>query len=315
MRGVPRERRAISAAPSVSQLDVEQAGRAADDPLEVLGLVELQVRGEAEPVAQRAGQQPGPGGGADQGERRDLQRDGGGARPLADDDVDPEVLHRHVEHLLGGPRHPVDLVDEEHVTLVEPGEDRGEVTGVRDRRSAGQPQRGAHLGGDDHRQGGLAEARRTATAARGRAPADAPRAASSTSESCSRTRSWPTTSSSVRGRSAASTTRSSPSASAAVSGRWSCRPLGLLELGLVHPTSGLAQRAQGARSSRADVGRGHLLGLGRDLVDGAVGLLGRPAEADEAGLHLVLPVLRAGVRPRARAGRRPGDRSGRAARG
>ena len=66
--------------------------------------------------------------------------------PLADDDVDPEVLHREVEHLLGRPRHPVDLVDEQHVALVQPGEDRGEVAGVGDRRAAGEPQRRAHLG-------------------------------------------------------------------------------------------------------------------------------------------------------------------------
>ena len=46
-----------------------------------------------------------------------LQRDRGGAGALADDDVDPEVLHRHVEHLLGGPGHPVDLVEEQHLAL------------------------------------------------------------------------------------------------------------------------------------------------------------------------------------------------------
>ena len=162
MRGVPRERSEISRAPSVAALHVEQAGGPVDDPLEVLRLVELQASGEPEPVPQRARQQAGPGGGADQGERRDVERDGGRSRPLADDHVDPEVLHGHVEHLLGRPRHPVDLVDEEHVALVEAGEDRGEVARVRDRRTAGQPQRSAHLGRDDHRQGGLAQARRAA---------------------------------------------------------------------------------------------------------------------------------------------------------
>jgi hypothetical protein len=97
------------------------------------------------------------GGGADQRERRDLQRDRGGAGTLADDDVDPEVLHRHVEHLLGRTRHPVDLVDEQHVAVVEAGEDRRQVARVGDRGTGGQPQRRLHLGGDDHRQRGLAE--------------------------------------------------------------------------------------------------------------------------------------------------------------
>ena len=125
-------------------------------------LVEVEVRGEAEPVPQRPGQQPGPGGRADQGERRDLQRDRGGAWPLPDHDVDPEVLHRHVEHLLGGPGHPVDLVEDEHLALGEAGQDGREVTGVLDRRPAGDAQRRLHLGRDDHREGGLAQARRAA---------------------------------------------------------------------------------------------------------------------------------------------------------
>ena len=119
MRGVPRERDGDLARALGGEVDAEQAGGAVHDLVELVGLVELEVGGEAEAVAQRTGQQAGAGGGADEGEGRDLERDRGGARALADDDVDPEVLHRHVEHLLGRPRHPVDLVDEEDVALVE----------------------------------------------------------------------------------------------------------------------------------------------------------------------------------------------------
>src|SRR5690606_8177423 len=72
-------------------LHVEQARGPVDDPLQLGGLVELHVRGEAEPVAQRGRQQARAGGGADEGEGRQLQRDGGGAGALADDDVDAEV--------------------------------------------------------------------------------------------------------------------------------------------------------------------------------------------------------------------------------
>ena len=89
----------------VAQRHAEQVGRPADDHLQLRRLVEVQVGGEPEPVPQRRGQQPGPGGRADQGERRDLQRDRGRARSLADHHVDPEVLHGQVEHLLGGPGH------------------------------------------------------------------------------------------------------------------------------------------------------------------------------------------------------------------
>ncbi len=115
------------------------------------------MRGEAEPVPQRRGQQPGPGGGADQGERGDLQRDRGRARSLPDHHVDPEVLHGQVEHLLGGPGQPVDLVDEHHVPLTQRGQDRGQVAGPLDGRPAGDPQRRAQLGRDDHRERGLAQ--------------------------------------------------------------------------------------------------------------------------------------------------------------
>ena len=86
------------------------------------------MRGEAEPVTQRSGERTGPGGGADEGERRDLERNRRGPRPLADDDVDAEVLHRQVQHLLGGPGDAVDLVDEQHVVLDEIGQHRRQVT-------------------------------------------------------------------------------------------------------------------------------------------------------------------------------------------
>ena len=114
--------------------------------------------GETEPVAQWAGQQPGAGCRADERERRDLERDRRRSRALADDDVDAEVLHRHVEHLFGGPGHAVDLVEEQDLALGQAGQDGREVAGVLDRRAAGDAQRLLHLGRDDHRQRRLAEA-------------------------------------------------------------------------------------------------------------------------------------------------------------
>ena len=86
-----------------------------------------------------------------------VERDRGGSGPLADDHVDPEVLHRHVEQFLGRTGDAVDLVDEQHLALGEAGEQRGQVAGALDRRAAGHPDRGAELGGDDHREAGLAE--------------------------------------------------------------------------------------------------------------------------------------------------------------
>ena len=105
-------------------VDAEQPGRAVQDRHEVGGGVVVEVAGEAEAVAQRRRQQPRAGGGPDDGEGRQLERDRGRARPLADDDVDPEVLHREVEHLLGRARHAVDLVEEEDLALGERREHR-----------------------------------------------------------------------------------------------------------------------------------------------------------------------------------------------
>lgn len=53
----------------------------------------------------------------------------------------------------------MDLVEEEDLALLEGGEDRREVARVLDGGAAGDADRGFHLGGDDHREGGLAQAR------------------------------------------------------------------------------------------------------------------------------------------------------------
>ena len=136
MRGVPRDRPAISAEPGGIHLQVQQAGRAAQHQFQLLDRIELQVAGETEPVAQRTRQQSGAGGGADQREGRQFQRDGCGAGALAHDDVHAEVFHGHVQHFLGRPGHPVDLVEEEDLALGQRGQDGGQVA-----RRAGSPGR------------------------------------------------------------------------------------------------------------------------------------------------------------------------------
>ena len=96
---------------------------------ELVGVVEVEAADEAEPVAQRAGHQPGAGGGADQGEPGQVESDAAGRRALADEDVELEVLHGRVEDLLHRPVQAVDLVDEEDVALLEVGEQGGQVAG------------------------------------------------------------------------------------------------------------------------------------------------------------------------------------------
>ena len=127
MRGVPRDRSAIRQGPLGVDRDPEDAGRPDDDGLELVDVVEVEPSDEAEPVPERAGHQPGAGGGADQGEPGQVEPDAPGRRALADEDVELEVLHGRIEDLLHRAVQPVDLVDEEDVALLEVGEQGGQV--------------------------------------------------------------------------------------------------------------------------------------------------------------------------------------------
>ena len=157
MRGVPRERRAISHAPASSSVDVEDAGRPHDDRLQLGRVVVVEAGDEPEAVAQRPGDHARAGRRPDERERRQRQADARCRRALADDDVELEVLHRRVQDLLDRPRQAVDLVDEQDVALLQLGEDRRQVAGPFQRRARRDVQGHAHLGGGDAGQRRLAE--------------------------------------------------------------------------------------------------------------------------------------------------------------
>ena len=89
---------------------------------------------------------------------REAQRAGTG--PFPEDDVEVEVLHRRVEHLLDDPRQPMDLVDEQDAARFEVREDGREVAGPLHRRTAGRAERHAKLVGDDDRERRLPHPRR-----------------------------------------------------------------------------------------------------------------------------------------------------------
>ena len=93
--------------------------------------------------------------------RGQLEADRARRRTLPDHDVELEVFHRRIEHLFDRARQAVDLVDEQHVAVVEVGEDGGEVAGAFERGPARDAQADVHLGGHDPRERGLAEAGRT----------------------------------------------------------------------------------------------------------------------------------------------------------
>ena len=159
IRGVPRERPAISSAASSSistaRIDAERRTIVPSWP----GLVVPEPEGHPEAVAQRRRQQARARRRTDERERRQVDRERARCGSLPEDDVEAEVLERRVEDLLGRTVEAVDLVDEEHVARLDRGEDRGDVL-LLERRPGDRAEPDTELLADDLRQRRLAEARR-----------------------------------------------------------------------------------------------------------------------------------------------------------
>ena len=140
--------------------DLEHTGATGDDFFQLFLGIEVQSHRNAETVAQRIGQQARARRRADQGELCQFDFYRARRRPLADDEVELEILHRRIEHLLDRRVEPVDLVDEENIALLQIGKQRREIAGLGDDRSRGGAEVDAELARDDLRQRGLAEAGR-----------------------------------------------------------------------------------------------------------------------------------------------------------
>ena len=193
---------------AVVERDAEDLRRAAHDPREVVRRVGLEAVLDPEAVAQRRRQQPRAGRGADERERRQVERHDLRPGALPDRDRQPPVLHRGVEGLLQRAAEAVDLVDEEHGARLERGQQRGDVALALERRAGGLDERDAELVGHDLRQRGLAEARRPGQQDVVERPRRARGRPASETASWSRTDSCPTNSSSVAGRSERSSSSS-----------------------------------------------------------------------------------------------------------
>ena len=131
-----------------------------DDRLELGRFVEDHAQRDAEALAQRPRHQPRARGRADQGERRQVDAHRARRRPLADHQVELEVLHRGIEDLLDRRIEAMDLVDEQHVVRLQVGELGGEIARLLDHRARGRAEADAHLARHDLRQRRLAEAGR-----------------------------------------------------------------------------------------------------------------------------------------------------------
>ena len=81
-------------------------------------------------------------------------------RPVGDAHVHPELLHRGIEKLLQRGPQTVDFVDEEDVAGLQGGEHADQVAGALEHGARRDADVDAQLARHEHRQRGLAEARR-----------------------------------------------------------------------------------------------------------------------------------------------------------
>ncbi len=119
----------------IGERQPEQARAAPHDLLQLLDAVEFEPDRNAEPLAERRGEESGAGGGADQREAREIDAYRARRRSLADDQVELKIFQRRIKDFLHRRIEPVDLVDEQHVAVFEIGEQRGEVAGLGDHRA------------------------------------------------------------------------------------------------------------------------------------------------------------------------------------
>ena len=141
--------------------DAEHAGAAIDDLLQLRLGIEVEPDRNAEPVAQRVGEQARACGRADKRELREVDLHRARGRSLADDQVELKVLHRRIENFLDRRIEPMDFVDEQHIALFEIGEQSREIAGFGDDRPRRGAEVDAELARDDLRERGLAETGRT----------------------------------------------------------------------------------------------------------------------------------------------------------
>ncbi len=157
MRGVPRERLAISRAPSRSISTPENFRRALDDDPQVLVRIKLQPQHDPEPRTQRRRQQPGAGGRADKRERLYIHSVRARRRALADHDVEFVVFQRRIEQFFQRGLQPVDFVDEQHLFIAQVGQNGRQVALDLQCRPGSLLERHSEFVGDDGGQRGLAQ--------------------------------------------------------------------------------------------------------------------------------------------------------------
>src|SRR5258708_3200411 len=141
----------------VIEMYAQQTRRSADDFRQLGGIIEIQMIVLPKAIAERRTQETRSGGRADQRKRLHREAHRAGAGPLADDDVELEILHRGIKDFLDLASQAMNLVNEENIAFIEVVDDGGEVAGALDRGSRGGPQVDTEFARDDVCERSLAE--------------------------------------------------------------------------------------------------------------------------------------------------------------
>ena len=144
----------------ICQIHAKPQGLVGEDHRQFVTVVELQPHLNSEAVTKRRCQQAGAGCCADKGEGRQINPHRSCRRPLANDQIQLEILHRRIENLLNRRVQTVNLVDEQHIARLQVGQQRRQIAGARDHRAGCCAKADAEFAGDDLRQRCLSKSRR-----------------------------------------------------------------------------------------------------------------------------------------------------------
>ena len=112
------------------QLDLQQASGPLHNLLKFIEPVKLKPLNQAEAIPQRRTQRSSPGGGANKGERWQIQAAGAGRRALTHGEIEAVILHRWIKNFLGHSVETMNLVDEQQLMGLQVHQQSNDVAGA-----------------------------------------------------------------------------------------------------------------------------------------------------------------------------------------
>ena len=149
MRGVPRERRAISTRRRHRSRIFSRPAERVTIWVSSSDRIKLEPGDDAEAITQRIRQHAGARRGAHQRKRRQVELDRSRRRAFADHDVQLVILERRVKNLLYDRREPVDLINEEHIVGLKVGQQGRQIARPLEHGAGSLAQVYPHLAGND----------------------------------------------------------------------------------------------------------------------------------------------------------------------